>query len=269
MKKTKTDGLCGALLRTLLALVCFLTARYLLGLAMEVVLLRLASGLGDWLILAYSIGSLALTVLVAFPLFCLVLGTRPGTALSLLRRPHALGHGETGEYLRLSLGIAAAALLIEWSLLQTGQLNAAALAPRSPSAFLSAVLQSVLVMPVLEELMFRGVVLRRFLPYGARAGVLISTLAFAVGHLNPINFLLGLPTGVILGYAALRGDSLRQPVLIHIVTNLFGNIAAPLLLAKGGGSALLAAGFSLALLVSAAVVMGSRERRRRLFPADF
>lgn len=73
--------------------------------------------------------------------------------------------------------------------------------------------------PIAEELLFRGLVLRRLEPYGKRFAIVMSAFAFGVFHGNlvqiPYTFLIGL----VLGYTALEHNILWAMVL-HMINNL-------------------------------------------------
>lgn len=87
------------------------------------------------------------------------------------------------------------------------------------------VLGSVLVVPVVEELAFRGFLLRRLVasdfrnvPYGEWhwPAVLISSLAFAAVHQEWIG---GFAAGVLYAYAQKRRGLLSDAIVAHVVTN--------------------------------------------------
>ena len=84
-----------------------------------------------------------------------------------------------------------------------------------------AIIYTVLIAPVCEETIFRGLVLTIFdgkLPKWL--GVLISALVFALIHLpSPIAFIYTLTLGVVLGFVRYRTKSLVPCVLAHIIFN--------------------------------------------------
>lgn len=78
------------------------------------------------------------------------------------------------------------------------------------------VLVSVLV-PVVEELIFRGILVERLgLKYGYKRAVIISSLIFGVFHADIIGAFV---FGVILSIIYLKTKSLLMPVLIHALNN--------------------------------------------------
>lgn len=84
-----------------------------------------------------------------------------------------------------------------------------------------AIIYTVLIAPVCEETIFRGLVLTIFdgkLPKWL--GILLSALVFALIHLpSPIAFIYTLTLGVVLGFLRYRTKSLVPCVLAHIIFN--------------------------------------------------
>lgn len=78
----------------------------------------------------------------------------------------------------------------------------------------------VIVAPLTEELLFRGIILRGLLGRcRAASAVLLSAALFALIHLNPWQLLSAFLIGVILGWVYLRTGSVWLCVLGHAVNN--------------------------------------------------
>ncbi len=80
--------------------------------------------------------------------------------------------------------------------------------------------------PVLEETLFRGVILKSLLkkhqPWKA---ILYSAIAFGIFHLNPWQFLYATVVGIYLGYIYWKTKSLFYPILIHFMLNATSFVA--------------------------------------------
>ena len=79
-----------------------------------------------------------------------------------------------------------------------------------------------LVIPVGEELFFRGFIfrwMRNRLSF--RMAVLMSALVFAAFHLIPIQAIMAFPLGVLNAWMYERSHSLWPPIVLHITNNLF------------------------------------------------
>jgi uncharacterized protein len=82
------------------------------------------------------------------------------------------------------------------------------------------VLTVAVVIPLGEELFFRGLLLRGFvLRYGERPALVLTALLFAFVHLNPWGLLSIFLVGMLLGWLVLRTGSLWCAWLAHGVYN--------------------------------------------------
>lgn len=88
----------------------------------------------------------------------------------------------------------------------------------------SFVLGTLVFAPVLEEILFRGIVLGGMLKQGEnpRRAILISALVFGLIHGNLPQFLGGAIIGMILGYAYYKTHNLVICIAMHIVNNSLG-----------------------------------------------
>ena len=88
-------------------------------------------------------------------------------------------------------------------------------------------LTSVLVIPVVEELAYRGYLLRRLVAesfeavsYGAVGWIPLLVTAIAFGVLHGPMWLPGVAAGVVYGLVAIHTERLGEAVSAHLVTNL-------------------------------------------------
>lgn len=81
-------------------------------------------------------------------------------------------------------------------------------------------LWAVVLAPVLEELVFRGILLRMAeRAAGTLPAVLISSLLFGWYHGNLSQGITAAVTGLALGYAYVKTDALLVSVVMHIAVN--------------------------------------------------
>ncbi len=86
-----------------------------------------------------------------------------------------------------------------------------------------AFLTMVIAAPILEELLFRGIVLDGLLKkYSPIKSILISSLLFGLVHLNPWQFITGSIIGIFSGWVYYRTRSLSFSIIIHAAANLSG-----------------------------------------------
>jgi uncharacterized protein len=81
----------------------------------------------------------------------------------------------------------------------------------------------VVAAPILEELIFRGIILEGLLNrYSAVKSILLSSFLFGFVHLNPWQFVTGFILGIFIGWVYYRTKSLVYPIIIHATANLTG-----------------------------------------------
>jgi hypothetical protein len=89
------------------------------------------------------------------------------------------------------------------------------------SALLIQIFGLGLLVPIVEELIFRGLIYRRMKQYFPVAvSVLLSSALFAVYHGNPIQMIFAFPMAVILAVIYEKGQWFGFPVLFHMGANL-------------------------------------------------
>lgn len=85
---------------------------------------------------------------------------------------------------------------------------------------LLTLLSSVILAPILEELLFRGVALNALSPYGVGWSVILSGVFFALMHLNTYSLLYAFCAGCAIAFFAYLSNSLWVAVGLHFVNNL-------------------------------------------------
>lgn len=89
-----------------------------------------------------------------------------------------------------------------------------------------SLLATVVLAPIVEEIMFRGVTMR--LARKAGAGFLVANLiqavAFGIYHFNLVQGIYATVLGLVLGYVAYRYDSIYPSILMHLVYNFAATI---------------------------------------------
>jgi hypothetical protein len=87
--------------------------------------------------------------------------------------------------------------------------------------FLGAFMKVVIIAPVVEELIFRGVVMHGLMRNYSRAtAVFYSGLLFALFHLNPWQFPATFVLGLLLGWLMIRTKNIGLAITGHAINNL-------------------------------------------------
>ncbi len=87
----------------------------------------------------------------------------------------------------------------------------------SPMSWISV----VILAPIAEELMFRGIIIRWIKEYVSMWGVIaISAIMFGIMHMNVMQSIYVLPLACALGFAAYKYESVLPAIGIHMLNNL-------------------------------------------------
>jgi membrane protease YdiL (CAAX protease family) len=116
-------------------------------------------------------------------------------------------------------------------------MQAQALAPAG-FTWLSAIGMTMLaglVIPIVEEVFFRGVVYRWLRDkWGIAVGVIVSGLVFGIAHFEPATVVPAIVMGFVLALAYEKSQSLWPPILIHMLNNTLAIVALYAFLGTGG-----------------------------------
>lgn len=77
--------------------------------------------------------------------------------------------------------------------------------------------------PILEEVLFRGIILDGFLKnYSPWKAIIWSAVIFGLVHMNPYQFIVAMMIGIIMGWIYWKTRSLWLCILIHFINNSTG-----------------------------------------------
>ncbi len=94
---------------------------------------------------------------------------------------------------------------------------------------LATVLMACAIAPIVEEMLFRGVILRGFLArYGRAQAIWGSAALFGLAHLNVYQFVAALLLGAVCGWLYERSRSLVPCIALHAAYNTALNVLANL-----------------------------------------
>ena len=87
---------------------------------------------------------------------------------------------------------------------------------RMSSDHVTAIVGTCILAPFLEEMLFRGIILRSFLlQYTRRFSILASAALFGIAHMNLYQFAIGLAIGILAGWIYERARSIWPCILLH------------------------------------------------------
>lgn len=91
---------------------------------------------------------------------------------------------------------------------------------------LPKILFTVILAPLIEELVFRKMLIDRMSPYGERLAVITSAVMFGLFHGNLSQMFYAFGIGLVFGYVYLKTGRLRYSVLLHMLVNFIGSVVS-------------------------------------------
>ncbi len=91
-------------------------------------------------------------------------------------------------------------------------------------------LVTVIVAPILEELVFRKLMIDRLGGFGEKTVMIFSALMFGLFHGNFYQFFYAFLLGMLFAYVYIRTGKIWYTIALHMVINFFGGVVAPAIL---------------------------------------
>lgn len=100
-------------------------------------------------------------------------------------------------------------------------LNPAQLAILNSNILISILYASVIA-PIIEELIFRKLLLNKLRRFGDVPAIILSGAAFGLFHMNLSQFFYAAVLGGIFAYITLKMNTVRYSILLHMIINFIG-----------------------------------------------
>ena len=94
-----------------------------------------------------------------------------------------------------------------------------------PMVYLAELLGAVILAPIGEELIYRGIVLRCSAKISQRFAIFFSAFIFGIMHGNPYQFVLGFLLGIPLAMVTLKTGSIVPAIICHMTNNLMASVS--------------------------------------------
>ncbi|WP_195454771.1 CPBP family intramembrane glutamic endopeptidase [Turicibacter sanguinis] len=91
----------------------------------------------------------------------------------------------------------------------------------------------VVLSPIIEELLFRKILLDRVRIYGDKVAIIFTAIAFGFYHGNLSQLFYAVGLGIILAYIVLKTNQLKYSIGIHMFVNAMGSLILPMLIGDG------------------------------------
>lgn len=115
---------------------------------------------------------------------------------------------------------------------------------------------AVFAAPIIEEVLFRGVLYKKLAAYGGRIFVFFSALFFGLGHRNIYQLFYAFAMGLLLGAVVWLTGTIRYSIIIHVLANFLGGGVQILLQTFGNESALAIWDTIVNILIPVGVIVG-------------
>ncbi len=93
-----------------------------------------------------------------------------------------------------------------------------------PSVYAVDIFSAVILAPIAEELIYRGVVLRCAAKISQRFAIFFSAFIFGIMHGNPYQFTLGFLIGIPMAMITIKTGSLIPAIICHMTNNIVASI---------------------------------------------
>jgi membrane protease YdiL (CAAX protease family) len=130
------------------------------------------------------------------------------------------------------------------------------------------IMMTVIIAPLVEELIFRKLMLDRIRNYGEKTAIVFSALCFGLFHGNLTQFMYAFSVGLFLGYVYCKTGKVIYTMIMHALLNMISSsimLLAPAMGIGAVGKLLLAAS---ALVIAVMFVLGFIQLIRHLRTKD-
>lgn len=97
---------------------------------------------------------------------------------------------------------------------------------------LTLIFVTVVCAPIMEELMFRKMLIDRTYKYGEGISIVFSGLVFGLFHGNLNQFVYAFFLGVFFGFIYVKTKNIVYPIILHMLTNFLGAFAGSFIIEK-------------------------------------
>ncbi len=88
------------------------------------------------------------------------------------------------------------------------------------------VIIAVIIGPIIEEFIFRKLMIDRLSRYGAVITIIVSGVSFGLFHGNFYQFFYAALLGMLLAFVTIKTGNWLYSVLLHVIINFFGSVVA-------------------------------------------
>ena len=218
------------LIRVVVAMLVFSISGSVLSELWALVLMK-SSWSEDTVLLLFQVGSKAITILIAFPLYVLTMRLFGKMKRFCWNGSKKLMLTEHLKYFTLAFLPVIVLYGIMIVLMKNGMVPPNALESiTSLRQVIYILIFGCILMPFIEEIMFRGFMYGTLEKEGTLFAVIVSSVCFALGHNNPVNIIIGLADGVVFALLVHKTGGIKYGYIYHVILNIVGSILIPLII---------------------------------------
>ena len=94
----------------------------------------------------------------------------------------------------------------------------------SNSSIWATIIFAGILSPIIEEVLFRGVMLNKLRTYGDKIAIITTALLFGLFHENFSQFFYAVGLGIIFAYVTLKTGTIKYSIGLHIMINMMGSV---------------------------------------------
>ncbi|MDI9487950.1 MAG: type II CAAX endopeptidase family protein [Bacillota bacterium] len=94
------------------------------------------------------------------------------------------------------------------------------------------ILYMSIIGPIVEEIIFRKILLDKVRRFGDLPAILFTGLAFGLFHMNLSQYFYASVLGMIFAYITINTNTIKYAILLHIMINFIGSGIVPLIIAS-------------------------------------
>ena len=94
----------------------------------------------------------------------------------------------------------------------------------SNSSVLATIIFAGILSPIIEEVLFRGVMLNKLRTYGDKIAIITTALLFGLFHENFSQFFYAVGLGMMFAYVTLKTGTIKYSIGLHIMINMMGGV---------------------------------------------
>ncbi len=118
--------------------------------------------------------------------------------------------------------------------------------------------------PIFEELIFRGLMLKKLRVYGDKTAIIYTGIAFGLFHTNISQILFATVIGMIFAYVVCKTNDIKYSMILHIFINLMGSIATLIVVYGTDGIHMLLSVIISLITIAAVIVVPIKAAKKKI-----